>query len=104
MSAGPGRRRTRHISEAYYLQRTRFESIAERKLRRRRLTEDGNVEISGRDLREGSSAAIGSRRRPAQFDPSRLRKNAVPATVLGNCYIELTPQLPQTAMQTGFLE
>jgi hypothetical protein len=27
----------------------------------RRLTEDGNVEISGRDLREGSSAAIGSR-------------------------------------------
>jgi hypothetical protein len=41
--------------EAYYLQRTRFESIAERKLRRRQLTEDGNVEISGRDLREGSA-------------------------------------------------
>ena len=37
--------------EAYYLQRTRLESIAERKLRRRQLTEDGNVEISGRDLR-----------------------------------------------------
>ena len=37
--------------EAYYLQRTRFESIAQRKLRRRQLTEDGNVEISGRDLR-----------------------------------------------------
>ena len=37
--------------EGYYLQRTRFESIAERKLRRRQLTEDGNVEISGRDLR-----------------------------------------------------
>jgi len=37
--------------EAYYLQRTRFESFAERKLRRRQLTEDGNVEISGRDLR-----------------------------------------------------
>ena len=36
--------------EAYYLQRTRFESIAQRKLRRRQLTEDGNVEISGRDL------------------------------------------------------
>ena len=36
--------------EAYYLQRTRFESIAERKLRRRQLAEDGNVEISGRDL------------------------------------------------------
>jgi len=37
--------------ETYYLQRTRFESIAARKLRRRQLTEDGNVEISGRDLR-----------------------------------------------------
>ena len=38
--------------EAYYLQRTRFESIAERKLRRRQLTEDGNVEITGRDIRQ----------------------------------------------------
>jgi len=37
--------------KAYYLQRTRFESLAERKLRRRQLTQDGNVEISGRDLR-----------------------------------------------------
>jgi hypothetical protein len=36
--------------EACYLQRPRFESIAERQLRRRQLTEDGNVEISGRDL------------------------------------------------------
>ena len=36
--------------EAYYLQPTRFESIAERMLRRRQLTDDGNVEISGRDL------------------------------------------------------
>jgi hypothetical protein len=42
--------------EAYYLQRTRFESIAERKLRRRQLTEDGNVEITGRDLAGGSAA------------------------------------------------
>jgi hypothetical protein len=38
--------------EAYYLDRTRFESIAERKLRRRQLTEDGNFKITGRDLRE----------------------------------------------------
>ena len=37
--------------EAYYLRRTRFESIAERKLRQRQLTDDGNVEISGQDLR-----------------------------------------------------
>ena len=41
--------------EAYYLQRTRFEGIAERKIRQRQLTEDGNVEITGRDLREGSA-------------------------------------------------
>jgi hypothetical protein len=44
--------------EVYYLHRTRFESIAERKLRRRQLTEDGNVEISGRDLRKGSAVLI----------------------------------------------
>ena len=38
--------------EAYYLQRTRLELIAERKVRRRQLTDDANVEITGRDLRE----------------------------------------------------
>jgi hypothetical protein len=38
--------------EAFHLQRTRFEMVVERKLRRRQLTEDGNVEITGRDLRE----------------------------------------------------
>jgi hypothetical protein len=38
--------------EAYYSHRTRLELIAERKVRRRQLTEDGNVEITGRDLRE----------------------------------------------------
>lgn len=37
--------------EAYYRHRTRFERIAERKLRQRQLTDDANVEISGRDLR-----------------------------------------------------
>ena len=47
----PERPTPKRCIEAYYLQRTRFESIAERKLRRRQLTEDGNVEISGRDLR-----------------------------------------------------
>ena len=36
--------------EAYYLQRTRFESIAERKLHRRDLNENGKVEMSGRDM------------------------------------------------------
>lgn len=38
--------------EAYHLHRTRLELIAERKVRRRQLTDDGNIEISGRDLRE----------------------------------------------------
>ena len=38
--------------EAFHLQRTRFEMVAERKLRRRQLADDGNVEITGRDLRE----------------------------------------------------
>lgn len=38
--------------EAYHLERTRFERIAERKLLARQLTDDGNIEISGRDLRE----------------------------------------------------
>ena len=40
--------------EAFSLPPTRFESIAEGKLRRRQLTVDGNVEISGRDLRKRS--------------------------------------------------
>src|SRR3954454_7015223 len=38
--------------EAYYLYRTRLELIAERTVRRRQRTDDGNVEISGRDLRQ----------------------------------------------------
>jgi hypothetical protein len=35
--------------EAYHLHRTRLELIAERKVRRRQLTDDRNVEIAGRD-------------------------------------------------------
>ena len=38
--------------EAYHLHRTRLELIAERKVWRRQLTDDGNVEITGRDVRE----------------------------------------------------
>src|ERR1700730_15609625 len=38
--------------ETYYLHRTRLELIAERKVRRRQLTDDANIEITGRDLRE----------------------------------------------------
>jgi len=40
--------------EAFHLQRMRFELVVERKLRRRQLADDGNVEITGRDLREKS--------------------------------------------------
>src|ERR1700745_3829589 len=38
--------------EAYHLHRTRLELIAERKVRWKQLADDGNVEITGRDLRE----------------------------------------------------
>ena len=43
--------------EAYHLYRIRLELIAERKVRRRQLTDDGNIEISGRDLRERENRA-----------------------------------------------
>ena len=43
--------------EGYHFHRTQFEIIVERKLRRRQLTEDGNVEITGRDLREKAAPA-----------------------------------------------
>jgi hypothetical protein len=38
--------------ESYHLHRTRLELIVERKVRRRQLIDDGNVEITGRDLRQ----------------------------------------------------
>jgi hypothetical protein len=63
----PERPTAERCLKAYYLQRTRFERAAERKLRRRQLTEDGNVEIGGRDLREGD----GSRRRLSSRDIGR---------------------------------
>jgi Protein of unknown function (DUF1488) len=50
--------------EAYHLHRTRFEMIAERKLRQRQLTDEGNVAITGRDLRASPNAAVSSRREP----------------------------------------
>ena len=52
--------------EAYHFHRTRLKLIAERKVRRRQLTDDGNVEITGRDLREGSVQARHSR--PIGYD------------------------------------
>jgi hypothetical protein len=47
--------------EAYHLDRTRLELIAERKVRRRQLTEDGSIEITGRDLRERDVAPAARR-------------------------------------------
>jgi hypothetical protein len=63
----PERPTPQRCLEAYYLQRTRFEMIAERKLRRRHLAEDGNVEITARDLREGSSERVLERPSIAQL-------------------------------------
>ena len=60
--------------EAYHLHRTRFERIAERKLRNRQLTEDGNVEITGRDLRalrDRSLTAPLSARRELEWPQAR---------------------------------
>src|SRR5215469_10562481 len=47
--------------DAYHLHRIRLELITERKVRRRQLTDDGNVEITGRDLPE--RAALPTARR-----------------------------------------
>jgi len=44
--------------EVLHLQRTRFEMLVERKVRRRQLTDDGNVEITGRDLREKTPPVV----------------------------------------------
>jgi hypothetical protein len=52
--------------EAFHAHRTRLELIAERKVRRRQLTDDGNIEITGRDLREkGDRSASPIQYRPA---------------------------------------
>lgn len=62
--------------EAYHLQRMRLELIVERKLRRRQLTEDGNVEIAGRDLHErhGARQPLTGRRHDDVSDlPERAR-------------------------------
>ncbi len=55
--------------EAYYLHRTRLELVAERKVRRRQLTNDGNVEITGRDLREKKTPPV---RQGSSFERSSM--------------------------------
>jgi hypothetical protein len=63
--------------EAYHLHRTRLELIAERKLRRRQLTDDGNVEITGRDLRELTRPRRSSLARRPRLSPTGRIGNAV---------------------------
>ena len=48
--------------EAFHLHRTLFEMVAERKLRQRQLTDDGNVAITGRELRATLNTAVSSPR------------------------------------------
>ena len=60
--------------EAYHLHRTQLERIAERKLRNRQLTDDGDVEITGRDLRALRDTALGghlSARRELEWPQAR---------------------------------
>jgi hypothetical protein len=67
------------VSRRTTLQLTRFEGIAERKLPRRQLTENGIVEIGGRDL--GRVPDEGGARSPAGGDcpnPRRSRANLRP--------------------------
>jgi uncharacterized protein DUF1488 len=47
--------------ESYHLNRARLERIVERKIRRRQLTDDGNVEVTGRDLREREAPPAATR-------------------------------------------
>ena len=58
-AVAPGAAYPERCVEAYYLQRTRFEGIAERKLRRRQLIEDGNFALGANDgLRERQHADV----------------------------------------------
>jgi hypothetical protein len=43
--------------EAFHLQRTRFELVVERKIRRRQLSDNRNIEITGCDLLEKNPPA-----------------------------------------------
>jgi hypothetical protein len=57
--------------ESYYMHRTQLERIAERKLRNRQLTDDGNVEITGRDLVPSSRRRTGTVESVSRWPPAR---------------------------------
>jgi hypothetical protein len=87
--------------EAYHLHRTRLELIAERKVRRRQLTDDGNVEITGRDLRERE--VRGAIHVPSAI-AERLRESRTTFTtprVLDG--VEVHPSTPQLASNHAFI-
>ena len=60
--------------EAYHLHRTRLELIAERKIRRRQLIDDGNVEITG--ARSAGTGGPGALRTPHRLSSSRSMRVA----------------------------
>jgi hypothetical protein len=71
--------------EAYHLHRTRLELIAERKVRRRQLTDDGNIEITVAICGNGKSA-LGIHAPSAiagLFHESRAAWRAAPVCRLG---------------------
>jgi hypothetical protein len=73
----------------YHLYRTRLELIVERKIRRRQLTDDGNIEITGRDLRERNAPSSATPDRQ-QFAP-RFSKSAGSGTALDRASGDLYP-------------
>jgi hypothetical protein len=68
--------RDRRVPRRGPVRRRVFQPIAERKLRRRQLTEDGNVEISGRDLQAALKPAL--RLWPRNGVPGRQRPFPLP--------------------------
>jgi hypothetical protein len=72
------------LLEAYYLRRTWFDSIAKRKSRWRRLTEDGNIEISRRCLARAPDERGADRPGASQFDPFRTLGPAPEIEIPGN--------------------
>jgi hypothetical protein len=68
----PERTTPERCVETYYLQRTRFERIAERKLRPASVDRGWEVEIGGRDLRLGARTGSFATSTTALHDVSEL--------------------------------
>jgi hypothetical protein len=81
--------------EGYYIHRTRFELIAERKVRRGQLTGDGNVEITGRDLRERQVQA--RHPRPIGYRWAAYESRAIDLLGAGSSFRPLNPDIESLA-------